>query len=68
MGIPKIRGTSLGVSIIRTIVYNGSILGSPYFRKVPNCSHTRCWLKVEGMGSGLKGLRGVGFRVLGFRV
>ena len=29
MGFPKIRGTILGVPIVRTIVYWGSILGSP---------------------------------------
>ena len=28
---PKNRGTILGVSIIRTIVFGGLILGSPYF-------------------------------------
>ena len=32
---PKIRGTFLGVPIIRIIVYWGSILGSPYFGKLP---------------------------------
>ena len=33
---PKIRGTFLGVPTIRIIVYWGSILGSPYFGKLPN--------------------------------
>ena len=34
---PKVRGTFLGILIIRTIVYIilGSILGFPYFGKVP---------------------------------
>ena len=31
MGFPKIRGTLLGVPIIRTIVFLGSILGFPSF-------------------------------------
>ena len=30
-GFPKIRGTILGVPIIRTIVFWGSTLGSPLF-------------------------------------
>ena len=34
-GFHKIRGTLLGVPILRTIVYWGSILGSPCFGKVP---------------------------------
>ena len=34
-GFPKIRGTLLGVPIIRIIVSWGSILGSPYFGKLP---------------------------------
>ena len=34
-GFPKIRGTILGVPIIRTIVFWGSILGSPHFEKLP---------------------------------
>ena len=29
-GFPKARGSTLGVSIIRMIVFGGSILGSPY--------------------------------------
>ena len=32
---PKIRGTILGVPIIRTIVFLGSILGTRYFGKLP---------------------------------
>ena len=32
---PKIRGTLLGVPIIRTIVFLGSILGSPYYGELP---------------------------------
>ena len=35
MGFPKIRSTFLGVPI-RTIVFLGSILGSPYFGKLPS--------------------------------
>ena len=39
---PKIRGTFLGVPIIRTIVFLGSILGSPYLGKLPcTCKHMR---------------------------
>ena len=34
-GFPKIRGTILGVPIIRTIIFWGSMLGSPYFGKLP---------------------------------
>ena len=34
-GFPKIGGAFLGVPIIRTIVFWGSILGSPYFGKLP---------------------------------
>ena len=33
---PKIRGTFLGVPIIRITIYWGSILGSPYFGKLPH--------------------------------
>ena len=33
-GFPKIRGTFLGVPIIRIIVFLG-LLGSPYFGKLP---------------------------------
>ena len=33
--VPKIRGTFLGVPIIRTILFWGSILGSPYLGKLP---------------------------------
>ena len=32
---PKLRGTFLGVPIIRTIVF-WVYIGSPYFRKLPN--------------------------------
>ena len=32
---PKIMGTLLGVPIIRILVFWGSILGSPYFGKLP---------------------------------
>ena len=35
MGGSKIRGTILGVPMIRIIVYFGSILGSPYLGKLP---------------------------------
>ena len=35
---PKNRGTFFGVPIIRTIVFWGSILGSPYFGKLPYTS------------------------------
>ena len=35
MGVPKIRGTILGVPIIRAIVFGGSILGFPYLGKLP---------------------------------
>ena len=31
---PKIRGTILGVPIIRTIVFGGPMLGSPYFGRL----------------------------------
>ena len=34
-GFPKIRGTLLGVPIIRTYSILGSTLGSPYFGKLP---------------------------------
>ena len=33
MGFPKIRGTILGVPIIRIIIFLGSILGLPLFRE-----------------------------------
>ena len=36
-GFPKIRGTFLGVLILRIIVYWGLYWGSPYFGKLPNC-------------------------------
>ena len=32
---PKIRGTFLGIPIVRTIMFLGPILGSPYFGKLP---------------------------------
>ena len=35
MGFPKIKGTFLGVPIIRFIVFWGSILGFPYLGKLP---------------------------------
>ena len=38
-GFLKLGGTILGVPIIRTIVYLGSKLGSPYFGKLPNTPH-----------------------------
>ena len=31
--VPRIRATFSGVPIVRTIVYSGSMLGSPYFRE-----------------------------------
>ena len=34
-GVPKIRGALLGVPIVRIIVFGGSILGYPYFGKIP---------------------------------
>ena len=34
-GFPKIRGTCLGVPMIRITVFWGSILGFPYFGKLP---------------------------------
>ena len=34
-GFPKIRGTILGVPIVRTIVFGECILGFPYFGKLP---------------------------------
>ena len=34
-GVPKVRGTFLGVPRIRIIVFLGSILGSLYFGKPP---------------------------------
>ena len=34
-GFPEIRGTLLGVLITRIKVFGGSILGSPYFGKLP---------------------------------
>ena len=34
-GFPKIRGTILGVPIIRITVFLGSMLGSPYLGKLP---------------------------------
>ena len=37
-GFPKIRGTFLGVPIIRISIL-GSILGSPYFGKLPYDEH-----------------------------
>ena len=42
-GFPKLGGTLLGVPIIRTIVFWGSILGSPYFGKLPY-GHSLCIL------------------------
>ena len=35
LGFPKIRGTLLGIPIIRTIVFLGSIFGFPYSGKLP---------------------------------
>ena len=35
MGVPKVRGTFLGVPIMRIIICLGSILGSPNFGKLP---------------------------------
>ena len=37
-GFPKIRGTFLGVPIIRTIVFWGVYWGTPYFGKLPYLS------------------------------
>ena len=34
-GFPRIRGTILGVPIIRTIIFLGLILGSHYFGNLP---------------------------------
>ena len=34
-GFPNIRGTFLGVPILRIIIFWGSILGAPYFGKQP---------------------------------
>ena len=34
-GYPEIRGTFLGIPRIRIIVFLGSIVGSPYFGKLP---------------------------------
>ena len=47
LGFPKIRGTILGVAIIRTIVtivsILGSILGSPNFGKLPYGWLSKVW-------------------------
>ena len=71
---PRIRGTLLGVPIIRTI-YSilGSILGSPSFGKLPFRSLWIWGLRFEGLrleGLGFEGLRfeGLGFEGLGFRL
>ena len=48
--VPKIRGTLLGVPLIRTLVSWGLHLGSPYFGKLPF----------------KEGLLGLGFRVMIF--
>ena len=34
-GFPKTRGTIFGAPMLRTIVFWESIVGSPYFRKLP---------------------------------
>ena len=45
-GFPKIRGTILGVPIIRTIVFWG-ILGSHYFGKPPCNNNFECGLRMS---------------------
>ena len=57
-GFPKSRGTILGVPIIRNYSILGSILGSPYFGKLP-CGDFR-----EYTG-GMLGYKGK-YRILGF--
>ena len=49
-GFPKIRGTFLGVPIIRTIVYWGLYWGTLI---LGNCHKDWVWdLKISGLGSG----------------
>ena len=52
---PKIGGTILRVPIIRIVVFGGSILGSPYFGKLP----------FRFRGGGVRGLWGFGVEGLG---
>ena len=55
---PKIKGTLLGVPIIRTLAFLGSILGSPYFGKLPyelqflrSSDYSSCGLCSKFMGA-----------------
>ena len=47
LGFPKILCTFLGGPIIRTIIFLGSILGPPYFGKLP---YQGLGFRVEGLG------------------
>ena len=47
LGFPKIRGTFVGVPIIRIRVFGGCILGSPVFGKIPNT--------ISGFGMSVSG-------------
>ena len=58
LGNPKIKGTPLGVPIIRIIVFWGLDSGPPYFEKLPF---------GESLYRGF-GLEGVGFSGLGFGI
>ena len=53
-GFPKIRGAILGVPIIRIILFWGSILGSPYFGKLPYRSY-RCYFAASTLSYDMTG-------------
>ena len=47
-GVPKIRGTFVGITIIRTVVFWGSTLGFPCFRKLPDRPNQAIWVLSWG--------------------
>ena len=55
-GFPKIRGTLLGIPIIRTIVFGELYGGSPYFGKLPSWF---CMLMADALRKARSLLRGV---------
>ena len=49
MGVPKIRGTLLGVPIIRIIVYLG-LSWVPLFWEATRCAYISIQIRVPGVG------------------
>ena len=62
-GIPKIRGTFLGVPIIRTLVFWGLYWGPPYLGKLPVSHHLQTGLFAVSAKSEAFGIVNCAFKL-----